>query len=279
MIDAVAYKNGQKNHWRRTAWNMVADMTQNRREAIVLYLPGSTDLDAPEACRRGFRSQNLIAIERNSRVADRLRSEGRTCVVANLLEVIAAWPDHTKVAVLIADLQCGLTEEIFDLLCLWGMRPALSGSTLLLNMQRGRETGFMFNLSKASSVRKFTGIWPDHVASHPVTEHRAANAFMTFAALVSVGPGGGVEEQRRAYEYFWKFHRITFPPSYRSTTRSPYMDSAVAKCTLPCNPPTVPSEIPDGVFKDKLREREVRRMIAAALAIRTMRLRGDLRSK
>lgn len=85
MIDAVEYKNGPKNQWRRTLWNAIADATPDRRNELVLYLPGSKDLDRPEAVRRGFLPANMIAVERSPAVASELRQRGVTVIQSDLL--------------------------------------------------------------------------------------------------------------------------------------------------------------------------------------------------
>ena len=112
MTDAVDYRNPQKNQWRARVWGAIRAATPNPSSGLVLYLPGSTDLDARIAVRRGFRLENMVAIDRDKSIISQLRADRRIAINADLFETLLAWPDHVKVGAVIADLQCGLTDDV-----------------------------------------------------------------------------------------------------------------------------------------------------------------------
>lgn len=141
MLDATDYKNGQKNNWRRRAWNHIASLAD--KDAVVLYLPGERDLDRKEAVQRGFKDNNLIAVERDKSVAATLRKQGVNTINSDLLTVLQNWPNHTPIGVVIADLQCGFDPAVFDLVKAFALHPALYETTFLVNLQRGRDTLFV----------------------------------------------------------------------------------------------------------------------------------------
>lgn len=263
-LDAVSYRNGQKNHWRRNAWNHIADLCHDKRNAIVLYLPGSTDLDAPEAIRRGFKAANLIAIERNARVVRQLRDRGRTCICAGLTEVMAAWPDNHAVSVVVADFQCGLSRDVINTMTLWHQYPAFRNAVLLLNLQRGREIGAVWQVASCIAEKADTSGLSQRIPPN----HRGLLAVASYVAMYADDGKGWVDVGFAEFILSKMVHR--FPPTYRSARV--LMDSIVLKDTFPIDRSF--SEAPKPV--DHLRHREIRSKIAAALAIRTRRLRGEL---
>lgn len=140
ILDAVLYRNGQKNNWRRSAWNAIDDLVRGpKRDKIVLYLPGSTDLDRPEALRRGYKDANLIAVERDPAVAKVLRAKGVTTIIGDLLTVMQSWPGNLPVGVVIADFQSGLDAYTGRVVREYLSHPAFDGGVLLTNSQRGRD--------------------------------------------------------------------------------------------------------------------------------------------
>ena len=280
-VDAVPYKNGQKNHWRRTMWNAVSTLLHPeipKRDAIVIYLPGSTDLDREEAVRRGFNDANLIAVERDEAVARHLRRAGRTVINAELDDVLANWPIDRPIGAVIADMQCGLERNLIPLLAVLAMAHPLRFAAVALNLQRGRERGdFRAHaqalIEEARADPDFDSLsadprTPPHVRSllscGPL--HRGAQAFMTMLHLEHVlkpvpdDSAGQLTIMRSAF---------TKLPSYRSTPRSPIFDSAVMR---------IGGFRGEFYTKDCAGALDVKHKIRAALAIRTRRRRGSLPS-
>lgn len=132
------YKTGTKNNWRRTCWNEITKRVKNKNKATVLYLAAEQDLDRREAVRRGFRSNNLIAVDMRLEVVERLRKNNKIAVHGKIEHVAAAWGD---VDVVYCDFCCGLTHDaamgVSNLLLL----PFIKDDCVFLfNFQRGRET-------------------------------------------------------------------------------------------------------------------------------------------
>lgn len=294
MMDAVNYKNGRKNQWRRTAWNEIAKHVKNKRDAVVLYLPGSTDLDRPEAIRRGFKPANLIAVERDRAVARKLRAQGVTTIVGSLNAVLASWPPDREVAVVVADLQSGYTFDVEVLSTLCTVHPALGNCCLLLNMQRGRDPLFV---SEAA----------DKINSADEAVELAVNEALEFTKeALQDYPAGFAErlmESRKARVR--EEHEMSFPwfdrksramvaqhlfqlmgdstvirqlPPYRSSDKSPIFDSFIASWEDTAGwRQRIWAERPPGSWS-KAHE-TCKSGVTAALAIRTRRLRGELQPR
>lgn len=314
MIDAVVYKNGAKNQWRRTAWNAIADGVQDRANALVLYLPGSTDLDRPEAMRRGFKPANLIAVERQPEVCELLRAEGATTICGSLTEVLEAWPVHVPVRCVVADFQCGMTDDVrrFEQLCC--LHPALAQCTVLVNLQRGRDpmhcqlrdvfmpTRAQLNafgwsaddvelamrylsgnrLSRAEVFAKLVRPQIEEetrLARKPALDRANADFDAALeqgkAALQRGDLSAAREHERLASDALSRSDElrtcyevsVRHLPAYRSTDRAPYMDSCVM---------TWHGDHEYRAAKWTRRRAEFSGAVAAALAIRTRRLRGEL---
>jgi hypothetical protein len=309
-MDAVAYKNGPKNQWRRTVWNLIGVY---RKPGPILYLPGSTDLDRAEAIKRGIPPANLIAVERDEDVAKHLREMGVTTINAGLLDVIESWPTDVPLAALVADLQCGLDPWVEVLAGVCARHPALTNTTLVVNLQRGRDKlgadwcpegiekhndrpateytggvkapsaksrGFGFYLHLRADRQDVTDRFKKLCAEVQVTVDslRLCNDECTHRLKESGAVSSNFRREHdlvrvnadAAHCAMVEFHRqsevVYFPSPYQSTPKSPYFDSCVV--------PMV------GCYETRLanwkKVGSLGPQIAAALAIRTRKLRGEL---
>jgi hypothetical protein len=299
-LDATDYKNGPKNNWRRTMWNRLRAMTRTPHEDLVLYLPGATNLDLPVAQERGYDKRNMIAIERNRRVAKHIRKTfGQTAIDADLSDVVQSWPATRPVKIVIADLVHGLTTPTLNLMRWWMMNPAFCRGHLVLNMMRGRETDNpilkVASIGKVKEVldacvsqaEEFNG--PTSTKSRAVQGILAANLVMA-QILVSrfQEPERGVL-LGKAFEVLLntpheeKFHVASLLPSYRSPsgqTFDSFMLMDLDRWSRDGNPRKpfpdfLRGDSPEDIKKiDALKL--VNRRIVAAMAVRTMRMNGDL---
>ena len=239
------YKRGPKNNWRRWQWNRIVERLKvakiRPRDALVLYLAGKENLDMPEAVRRGFRPENMIAVDLEKDVVSHLRNQGITAICQPLHEVIRNWPKNDLIHVVVADFCSGFSRATAafanSLLDSEGLALQV---VIAVNLLRGRDPFF------------------SRSGLHKPTMHRAA----WFVATLAMLPFGDREEASN-------FVRWMNPAldSYRSGKRLVY-DSAVFN-------------FPGGVFprlsgRGKDEDQQVARQIAAAKAIRTMRLQGKL---
>jgi hypothetical protein len=316
-MDIIEFKNGGKNHWRRTAWNRIADMA-SPRDALVLYLPGSKDLDRPEAVRRGFKPANLIAVERDPSICAALRSVGTTTICGNLNDVLTDWPVDRSINVVVADFQCGLGNEAILLADIYANHPALANAVLLVNLQRGRDEdgkwltdaiqreglpGWL-NLTHAYNVD--TAALTSAICSRNGSNPTSRAALFMSVLFGAAGADGECQmarlrdlseeveaiherlkealrtrdfspEVRELHKRAKRFQdefvamkdwlRVAFLPPYRSAERAPWFDSVVVR-------------LRGDAIERKARwergQKEGTQRIAAALAIRTRRLRGEL---
>jgi hypothetical protein len=312
-MDAIPYKNGQKNQWRRTAWNAIERLVDNPPDAIVLYLPGSTDLDRPEALRRNFKPANLIAVERDPKVVAHLRAKGTTVVCGGLLDVLRSWPETRKVGVVVADFQSGYQFCIGEIVQrLARFHPAFSGCVFMVNLQRGRDepenidpeyfemltkygvldaTAMLRLGAEAKKHRGLMLMFNFHQEFKSIQELNTQQSILMLDTAKffktkadeqdTVDPEKAYKLLELAIKYAEKGRKAIFSnggfvaiplPPYRSTARSPRFDGIVFK---------VPGWSDDSYspWKEIAGEpqRELQRVINAALAIRTRRLRGELR--
>lgn len=147
------YESGIKSNWRRTAWNSIAGRVRDKKNARVLYLPASKDLDRRVAVSKGFRPNNLIGIERDKSVVKQLRAENKLCIHGSAMDILAAWPSSSPVDVVFLDLTGPLTSEVFTKAYTLSMSPAVHEKTVIaLNLLHGREpkhdTDFLKNLKE-----------------------------------------------------------------------------------------------------------------------------------
>ena len=270
-----SYRFGSKNQWRREVWAEIARRVprSERREATVLYLAGPEDLDRKEARFFGFNPDLMIAVDQSPQVVANLRRRHVTAIRGKLSEVVASWPAGRPVRVLIADLCTCVGEEPRRLaLYLFGGRCVAPGSIVMLNLQRGREHGTGRDEVRrvqetADVVNRFTDV---EIAD---PKHRGLVILQWIALHAALGKAasitGDLGHQARAiagsyrHDLGWarSFLERTRPRrfTYRSTVT---MDTLVFTMTQPSFD-----------FSDP---RPLRRRIAAALAVQTMRRSGQL---
>jgi len=138
------YKFGTKNNWRRMIWNEIARRVPNRRDAVVLYLAGADDHDRSVAKAKGFRDENLIAVERHPATRDKLRESGVLTIASDFLEAVDAWPTNRPIDVVFGDFCCGLDpkKNMSSIYWQFTCAPHLSNAVFAFNFLRGRDTKF-----------------------------------------------------------------------------------------------------------------------------------------
>lgn len=276
--DAVEYKNGQKNNWRLHLWNRISEVVQNKRDSLVIYLPGEKDLDSFVAQRKGFRSANLIAVENNEQVVKALRVRKRTVIHDDLLTVMLNWPAAHGVGVVLADLQHGCTKDVLAILTAWCCLEAFRNSVLLVNMQRGRESQADAGYQAILRNREFV-----ETRSIDDTKNRALMLLPGLIGDVARHSGSSADGEN-ACAIAHQFIGWRVLPSYRSTPKSPMFDSFLVHDygLLPRYESAgdmlrhVSTAGVDNNFFAQRIDLEVRQRIAAALAVRRMRLDGRL---
>lgn len=127
-----------------------------KKDALVVYLAGSEDLDREVAIQKGFSGHNLIAVDISEDVVHTLKKKKALCINGNIIDVIRSFTKtKQKIDVLVADFCHGLTEETAILA--HELSTALNGnafnsdSQILINLMRGRDAGNMLFSHKTMS--------------------------------------------------------------------------------------------------------------------------------
>lgn len=182
------YKNGMKGNWRRTIHNRIVDLLAVKpSEAVVLYLAGIQDLDRAEFLRRGFKSNNLICVEKHKRTASEIRSNRKLCIESELGQVISAcrrFPVH----VVLGDFCCGLELSVVSLIDQMIENPCFNGSVVVFNVMRGRDP----------NSKQFRALFPE-------TKHRGQMLGRFYVSRLREWMkdlDGGIEPNRDLFDNF-----------------------------------------------------------------------------
>lgn len=178
------YRFGQKNNWRRTVWNEMASRVKNRRDARILYLAGEQNLDSEIAEQKGFRKQNMIAIEIDKGRTASLRANSVNTINGNLMDVLYNWPHKHKVDVVVADFCFGFEAKSVDLFDSIS-NPALVDAACLINFQRGRDSSTNELRKMLGGNKVFTPTADGDIQEVASEKHRAAQ-YLQWHALETV---------------------------------------------------------------------------------------------
>ena len=147
MINAGAkrsYQNGTKACWRGWVWTQIERRLRlsgvNIKQATAAYLAGPENNDRLHAISKGFKEQNLIAVDINQENVKRIRREGvlavqeyigRLCVVAD-----------KPIDAVIVDYCGGVTESArAEMLLLLSSKSIHQNTVIVWNFLRGRDGG------------------------------------------------------------------------------------------------------------------------------------------
>jgi hypothetical protein len=282
-LDATNYGCGSKNNWRNRMWNTVREFTSNPADAIVVYLPGAANLDAPAATRKGFKQWNMIAVERDRKVVQHLRREQRQAVMhGSLLHAMVGWPPDRPVGVIVADLVSGFDSHASDIVRAWMCMRPFAQSTLVINMQRGRESDGTnrqtVSWQHTELVRALARQWDVAPNSRALYTVFALPLFLQMH-YSRCAPGGVLPDNIKAAivtrgltnGQFWEWR---FLPPYRSGRV--VMDSVVLKDCGRIEARTELMRTAENEPQHVIVARAMRRKVAAAYAVRTMRFNGTL---
>ena len=144
------YKFGNKNHWRKWLWNRicerVSETTVEKSDAVVVYLAGEEDLDRDVALRKGFRFNNLIAVDKSRKVIECLKKKKVPCLYGEISDVVEAFNNSKeKIDVLICDYCHGVNGNVskfVDKLTSSNFDNSFGDSPIIaMNFMRGRDSG------------------------------------------------------------------------------------------------------------------------------------------
>lgn len=279
------YKFGTKNNWRRAVWNEIdkrlRETGRRPKDAIVLYLAGEQDLDRKVMLEHGFRPDNLLIIERDKDVAKKLRKEGKIVICADIRNALLAWGDnHPRVQILYADYCCGLEPKTLIIEKALIGKPSFNTSIAMINFLRGRDASSNdLRAAMGRWSRSWLGAGEELDKKHRGEQYVFSNAMKNFT-LIKLGANPafktsphydenyflGPKNQDEFFDFleiYGAYKRKLF--SYKSGHLT--MDSVVFQSP----------GVGHVVWPDRPEIKKARRQIAAALAIRTMKLSGKLR--
>lgn len=304
-----SYKNGQKNHWRRTMWNEVLKRTDGREKTQpILYLAGPEDMDREIAVSKGVPPQNLIAIDRFAPNVGAIRSKGAPAINADALDVLWSWPKDRPVCAVLMDYCGGLGREnamVFDVF----QRRPFRRSVAMVNFLRGRDPWSNLIRVGLSESGLLQPLWLSDgktvTALHHDTKHRAYQ-FLIFNALDFINSvrGVGTLHMTKASDGDKVTTGVVFPttPESREVYRMgvsllmtqmrptfyTYKSGMLTFDSAVFDPPwgVVPDAVDFTLIDNAWAQREqsfsepgLVRRLAAMLAVRTMRLTGKLGRK
>jgi hypothetical protein len=271
------YKFGQKNNWRRQIWNEISRRITDRKNALVLYLAGEQDLDRKIAVEHGFRSDNLIIIERDRNVCEKLRDEGKVVINSGLIDVLQEWPTNgPAISLIYGDFCSGLEPDIqamFDML----EHPSFLSTVMMINLLRGRDsrTNIIRSLiTKATGEEKHRGRL---IVAWAALE--LLNVAMRGHEAVYRQRGEGYELSLRTPKdsemYIFERLLLIYQPSYFSYKSGPLvMDSVIVRNFYGDLLSEIGISLPS--WRPFPQDLGLQRKISAALAVRTMRMSGRL---
>lgn len=292
--ESFDYKFGNKNNWRRWSWNRVRALIEHPSKEIVIYLAGAGDLDREVAIQKGFRGNNLIAVENDEAVLKTLRDKKVLTISGDLLDVLEAWPTASErsVGVIFADMMHGLEKDFCARFSQLFLHPAFKKTVVVCNLMRGRDqSSKRLRDYMVASIRRnpsrLNGLSQLH---RGVAFHSAVISGFYYKMV-------GLEVEKRPEQYVqeWEIrewiesglaHSLAAFSSYRSTTGQIF-DSVVFRSPwyflseiMPGNVkgPEVFTEwsilnAPDVKYKKRLMAQKLKN--SAILAHRTMRLQAS----
>lgn len=288
MIGLNEYTGKQKESWRGWMWNRIIERLPDYkpgmkngslqricRDKVAIYLPGPDDIDRRIAMTKGFRNENLIAVDICEDRIKAVRKAGGVGICGGLQNVLAEWKAKDHLDVVFADLCGGLNESEKKLWLL--ASTALNGwGVFAVNLLRGRDKGSNALRSgiKESCSRGYVG---DYLLGIDPTKHRGFQAFAEIVMrLVPLHDGETVASVRNRRAYFIENINPIFN-SYSSSGANQIFDSVVMKlwgCAGHEDSRTVDaitSERTHLIPKKMRTSHSIRPKMAALRAVRTMK--------
>lgn len=294
MLGADSYRNATKETWRGWVWNRIVERLPGfnpkmgpaalRRlceDKTVLYLPGPDDLDRRCAMKRGFRNENLIAVDISKERAENVRAAGGLAIRGTIQEVVASWPLDWPVNIVMADYCGGLTWGNAGIVLGLARGGIVKGGIVAINMMRGRESFSSEDkrnlIEYRDTIKRFPGGLPSNADKNRAVMFMY-NLYHFFIHSLQNREGG----LQVLLNWFCKM-RPTYM-TYRSHAGAVYFDSVVfvwpaAPATCVCDDIGHITHLDKQFYKDVLGKKIIRddgieRRIAALRAVRTMKLKA-----
>jgi len=199
---AKNYSFGQKNNWRRWAWNQIRERLMRRfgsvKDAYGFYMPsGGEDLDRIEAERKGFDPRKLIAVNDDPEVIASVRRSGVIAVPGDVDDVLRAW-NGPAVRFAVLDFCGGMSDKTTNAAyAAWQIPRREVGAALVVNLLRGREP-------KGQRFKQWRAELESAIPNAGGTLKHRGNAFcisvmrILVDAIVTITPDLNIEDRRIA---------------------------------------------------------------------------------
>jgi hypothetical protein len=143
-VEPVEYDYGKKRNWRRWVWGRIrARIKKPNNQKVVVYLPGGNNLDALVAEEKGFDLRNLFAVEKDTEKVKALRKMGVNVINDTLSNVVIGWKGFPKIDAVIGDYCGGVCQDAMRIASMLPSVEGLSRQCLFcFNFLRGRDPLF-----------------------------------------------------------------------------------------------------------------------------------------
>ena len=268
MAELIDFNNGRKNNNRRRIWNEITKrIFKDKKNSLVVYLPGPDDLDRKVALERGFSADNLIGLEIDKNIFSELRKNGKLVVHGNFFDVISSWPSEKLPDVIYIDKLGGFTRDVDDLLTVLFSNKFINKEIVIaINMMHGRDKfSNYFRESEIKAVKHCIEYGVKH-ESIELIGHRGKAAITAIKCILDYY----YHSFGLSTFYFHRYFNESFNPVYGQ-----YKSGKALKYDWVVF--TKPAMNESGYVINGLPIRnKLKRRLSALLAIRTMRINGKL---
>jgi hypothetical protein len=290
------YDFANKEKWRVWTWNQIRrKLKVPIKDAVGLYFPGPQDLDRPVAIKKGFSPHNLFGVERDCATVKALRKNKVNVIEGDLMATIRYWSTTPpQLDFINADFTCGITPATLAFLAaLYGCDGMTNPTVVVVNLLRGRDKQ-LNDLTDAAFARRTVGnkvlkcIFPKKEQSKIHRGKKYAISGLLWMAthrkcvMIHHKKHGWDKALTHMTIEYMKSLKLSFY-SYKSPKGRCYMDSCafVASKTEFYHNSKVFGEIAERMeVNRKIISgcENLKTKVAAAKAIRTMRIEGTLPS-
>lgn len=277
LVGKIMYSSLPKTYWRNYVWNALHRRVGHRPSSTIIYLVGPEDLDRATAMAKGFRNENLIAVDLNQDYVYNVRKNGGLAVQGNICSVLAHWPSNWPLNGIVLDFKGGLNNSVNEvLISLFTCQAIQYGRTqVCINLQRGRDPesnpirqGIDKIISKYEARK---GLLPDGAWDILIDKlHRGKHFFVHLLSNMWRSLDDGHPAKVVGYLQLALAQCRPQFYSYRQTPTQPYMDSVIF--TFPH------AKVEDRascykIWKEMFPKDNMRAKLAALRALRTIKVK------
>jgi len=135
------YNSKEKQEYREFVWEQVSEnCPPEHSDGYHIYLPTYEDHDRDVAIKNGIVSENLVAVNDDKEIVNKLKKEGKKAIHGDIYEIIHCWPENTPIHSIILDTCSTFNKDIRRFLSTLFFNQNLNDeSVIFINVQKGRE--------------------------------------------------------------------------------------------------------------------------------------------